>query len=183
MTAERRSPLADRAADLAALAVASEGAVAAVEIPFLAQVDLRVAAGEAGHLALPRQPNTVLAAGDRAALWLGPDEWLVTEGAGSAPAIVTELEGALIGIASSVVDVSANRAVIDLSGPAALEVLAGGCPLDLHPRSWWTGLCAQTILGKTQVILDQREGFTRIYVRPSFGAYLVEWLAAAAAAH
>ncbi len=181
MTAEPTSPLAERAQDLAALAEASGGAVTASEVPFLAQVDLRVAAEAAGHLALPRQPNTVLAAGDRAALWLGPDEWLVTGAPGSAPAIAAELAAALTGVPSSIVDVSANRAVIDLSGPAALDVLARGCSLDLHPRSWWAGLCAQTILGKAQVILDQRVTATRIYQRPSFAGYLVDWLTAAVA--
>ncbi len=151
-----------------------------MEVPFLAQVDLRVAAETARHLALPRRPNTVLAAGDRAALWLGPDEWLVTGAPGSAPAIAAELAAALPDAPSSIVDVSANRAVIDLSGPAALDVLARGCSLDLHPRSWWAGVCAQTILGKAQVILDQRADATRIYVRPSFAGYLVDWLTNAA---
>ena len=173
------SPLAERAQDLAALAEVSGGAATAAEVPFLGQVDLRVSTEVSGNLALPRVPNTVLAAGDRAALWLGPDEWLITGAPGSAPAIAAEVAAALAGVASSIVDVSANRAVLDLSGPAALDVLARGCPLDL--RSWWAGLCAQTILGKTQVILDQRVNATRIYVRPSFANYLVDWLRAAAA--
>ena len=181
MTAEPMGPLAARAGDLAALAEVSGGELVVAEVPFLAQVDLRVATEAARHLALPRQPNTVLAAGDRAALWLGPDEWLVTGAPGSATAIAMELAAALPGVTTSIVDVSANRAVLDLSGPAALEVLARGCSLDLHPRSWWAGLCAQTILGKTQVILDQRVTATRIYVRPSFAGYLVDWLAAAVA--
>jgi sarcosine oxidase, subunit gamma len=181
VTAEPMSSFAERAGDLVALAEASRGAVTASEVPFLTQVDLRVAAEDAGHLALPRQPNTVLAASDRAALWLGPDEWLVTGAPGSASAIAMELAAALPGVPRSIVDVSANRAVLDVSGPAALEVLARGCSLDLHPRSWWAGLCAQTILGKTQVILDQRVSATRIYVRPSFAGYLVDWLTAAVA--
>jgi sarcosine oxidase, subunit gamma len=181
VTVEPMSPLAERARDLAALAEASGGAATAAEVPFLGQVGLRVSTEVSGNLALPREPNTVLAAGDRAALWLGPDEWLITGAPGSAPAIAAELAAALAGVASSIVDVSANRAVLDLSGPAALDVLARGCPLDLHPRSWWAGLCAQTILGKTQVILDQRVNATRIYVRPSFANYLVDWLTAAAA--
>ena len=55
------------------------------ELPFLAQLDLRldaddVAARDAVESvigALPIEPNTVHGGADAAVLWLGPDEWLV----------------------------------------------------------------------------------------------------------
>jgi sarcosine oxidase subunit gamma len=78
------------------------------------------------------------------------------------------------------VDVSANRAVLDLTGPGVREFLSKGCSLDLHPDHWGDGACAQTMLAKAPVILQQRKAGTRMFVRPSFADYLVEWFMAAA---
>ena len=168
-----RSPLAHRARDLAAL---TRDGITVVEVPFLAQVDVRVGATE---LALPREANTTLGSGERSTLWLGPDEWLVTGSSGTAPSIIQDLTRALAGAHASLIDVSANRAVIDLIGPGARDLLAKGCTLDLHPSRWRAGMCAQTTLGRTQVVLEQRADRTRVFVRPSFADYLVDWLAAA----
>ena len=103
-------------------------------------------------VALPVEPNTVGTGGGRAALWLGPDEWLVVGADGDETAIVRALEGAEGWITA--VDVSANRTVLELAGPRAREVLAKGCSLDLHPRAFGPGQCAQTALARTQVILE-----------------------------
>jgi sarcosine oxidase subunit gamma len=171
--AAARSPLADRAGALAA--------AGASEVAFLAQVDLRLdpALAPAVPPWLPLAPNTWSGAGDREALWLGPDEWLLVGPPGSAPAIVAELEGGLAGRHRSVVDVSANRAVLDLAGADRAELLAQGCGLDLHPRAWQPGRCAQTLLARVPLLLQERDGATRLFVRPSFAAWLVDWLAAA----
>ena len=183
MTVElARSPLAHRAADLEAIGDATNGALAVIEIPFLAHIDLRVRSSIARERAmlLPDAPNTVLRDGPRAALWLGPDEWLVIGPPCSTAEISDELGSALSGTHHSIVDVSANRAVMDLSGPIVREVLSQGCGLDLHPSHWVTGMCAQTLLAKAAVILEQlTEPTTRVYVRPSFADYVVDWLAVA----
>jgi sarcosine oxidase subunit gamma len=174
VTAE--SSLAHRAADLAT--------IGGVEVPLLAQVDLRVRidAEVALSLSLPTEPDTVLMVGDRSILWLGPDEWLVTSGVETAAAIVGELETAPSDRHRAVTDVSANRAVVDLTGAGALDLLATGCSLDLHPTRWHTGMCAQTLFARASVILEQREHATRIFIRPSFADYLVDRLLAAAPA-
>jgi sarcosine oxidase subunit gamma len=124
----------------------------------------------APRLRLPLEPNRVQAADGRTALWLGPDEWLV---AGDGPLGLDLPPGA-----GSVVDLSANRVVLELRGPAARDVLAAGCALDLHPRAFGPGRCAQTLLARAAVILEQTsdEPAYRIYVRPSFAGYLRDWL-------
>ena len=61
-----------------------------------------------------------------------------------------------------------------------LELLASACPLDLHPRAWGDGRCAQTLFGAAPVLLQERSGATRIFVRPSFVDYVVDLLLAAA---
>ena len=112
--------------------------------------------------ALPAEPNTAAGKGERRALWLGPDQWLVVTPSGA--------EG---------------RAVIGLAGAHARDVLAKGCPLDLHPRAFGPGRCAQSTLAKALVILHQlsdRPSYD-IYVERSFADYLWTWLEDAAAEH
>ncbi|MEO3788825.1 2Fe-2S iron-sulfur cluster-binding protein [Nonomuraea sp. B10E15] len=93
-------------------------------------------------------------------LRLGPDWWLVT---GDVPP------------RSGWVDVSGQRTVLELAGPAAHDVLVTGCPIDLDP-SVFPGH-AQTLLAGTSVILERLSPETyRIYVRSSFAKYLAEWL-------
>lgn len=181
MTAElaARSALDHRAGELADVASSTGGRVSLEEVRFLAQVDVRVSAEEAHRreLQLPFGSNTVIRDGERAALWLGPDEWLIVGPAGAAGAIVAELESALTGAHRSVVDVSANRAWLEVRGPDARELLSRGCPLDLHPSRWRSGMCAQTMLARSQVLLERvHEATTRIGVRPSFAEYVVDWL-------
>ncbi len=148
----------------------------------LSQVDLRVKPDDArGLIELPFEPNTwrAFGAGGREALWLGPDEWLLVGPAGSQAAIVGDLDATMDGVHRSVVDVSANRGARDLTGAERHDLLGRGCGLDLHPRSWRAGLCAQTLVGRVPVILQERDDATRVFVRPSFRAYLVAWLDAA----
>ena len=52
---------------------------------------------------------------------------------------------------------SANRVPIELGGARRFELLSKGCSLDLDPRSWGTGRCAQTLLARVPVILHERE--------------------------
>ena len=146
------------------------------EIALERQVDLRVdpvdpAANRIGELLgtpLPVVPNT----GSEAVLWLGPDQWLVFG------ASEQELRAALGDTPGSVVDVSANRVVFELSGPGARDVLEQGCAIDLHPRAFGPGRCAQTTLARANVVLHQVDDVPtyRLLVRPSFAGYLRLWL-------
>jgi sarcosine oxidase subunit gamma len=165
-----RSPLADRGGALTA--------IGAAEVALLAQVDLRVDPALAGRVpfGLPLTANRWSRAGGREALWLGPDEWLVVGAPGSAPAMVAELEGAIQGVHRSVVDVSAHRAVVELAGDTRFDLLTQGCGLDLHPRSWRDGMCAQTLLARVPVLIQERGQATRVFVRSSLAGYLVDWL-------
>lgn len=153
--------------------------VDAREVAFLAQVDVRADPSTAASLGFPSEPNTVASIPDRDILWLGPDEWLVVGHAGTAEALVAELETSLAGVHHSVVDVSANRTVIELAGSSRHGLLSSACPIDLHPRSWSDGRCAQTVFGAAQIVLQEREDTTRLFVRPSFAAYVVDLLLAA----
>ncbi|WP_159765757.1 sarcosine oxidase subunit gamma [Streptomyces sp. HM190] len=190
-TSAPRSPLGGAAARLAAATRASAGAVRLAELPFLTQVNVRLdakgpaadAVGLALDLPLPLEPNTVVRAGESTALWLGPDEWLLVAPPGRERDLETRIRDAAGDEPVSVTDVSAQRTTLLVAGPRARDVLAHGCPLDLHPRVFGPGRCAQTTLGRTQVVLvardEPRAGFW-VLVRSSFAGHLAHWLLDAA---
>jgi sarcosine oxidase, subunit gamma len=173
-----RDPLAGRAADLAGVSAITGGAVGLETVPFQAQVGLRLDPREAGRAPypLPLDPDTAREEGSRAALWLGPDEWLVLGPPGAGPAIVEELDAALDGLHRSVLDLSANRVALELTGPGRFELLCALCSLDLHPRSWHSGRCAQTLLARVPVVLHERGDSTGILVRPSVVDHVIDVL-------
>jgi sarcosine oxidase subunit gamma len=185
--ADKRAILDGFASRFSEVAAASGGRLAVREVPFAAQLNLRTnpsdsRIGDAVHKALgfvlPRDPNTAASAGGRSALWLGPDEWLIVGGESEESLLTRVLNTALGESFGSVVDVSANRTVIELSGPAARDVLAHGCLVDIHPRVFGPGRCAQTLLAKAQVIIHQVNDAPtfHLYVRTSFAWYVAEWL-------
>ena len=185
LTTLRRSPLADRQ-DLAVRSAGGPRGVLLSEEQFLTQVNLRALPGSpavariehALDLALPHQPNRVAGDERNAVLWLGPDEWLVVAPDGQADHVVRVVRGAIGDSLGSTVDVSANRTTLRLAGPVAREVLEKVCSLDLHPRAFGPGQCAQTLVGRTQAVLWQvsTEPAYRLLVRCSFANYLADLL-------
>lgn len=188
---ERVSPLAEWNVRLTA-ASDQPAAFSIRENPFASQVNLRGNPADAafadaarGVLGcdLPVAPNTWNAGNDCQVLWLGPDEWLVVAPDGRNDSLCAALRAALQGVHHSVTDVSANRTIIEIAGENARLVLAKGCPLDLHAAAFNVPQCAQTLLAKSQMILQCVEAIPmfRIFVRISFAPYVVEWLTDAAA--
>lgn len=137
----------------------------------------RAAAGQAFGVTLPEEPCRATAAGDRAALWLGPDEHLLLAPAGDAEMIATQLASTLSTIPHSLVDVSQRQVALQLSGPDASELLNSGCPLDLDPAEFEPGMCTRTIIGKAEAIL-WRKAATEYHLEiwRSFAGYVVDWL-------
>jgi sarcosine oxidase subunit gamma len=132
---------------------------------------------------LPVVPNAMVRGGGLAALWLGPDEWLVVGPPGTAGGLQARLRAAVGGTHAAVTDVSAQRGTLLVAGPRSRDLLAHGVSLDLYPRSFGAGRCAQTLLARAQVVLaardERRPGFWAL-VRSSYAAYLAEWLLDAA---
>jgi sarcosine oxidase subunit gamma len=140
------------------------------------QVGLRLRPPFPAYLAgvpLPLTPNRVAATGTVRVLWLGPDEWLVVE-EGDAPGLLPRLERAVGGRPAAIHDLSSSRALIDIRGSGSRALLAAGCGLDLHPRAFEPGQCAQTLLAHVPVILDQldEQPHYRLLVRRSYARWL-----------
>ena len=111
----------------------------------------------------------------RAALWLGPDEYLLLDFGGGAPAaeVAAGLEEALGDLAHSLVDVSHRQFGIELSGPFAATILSGACPLDLDLAAFPVGMCTRTVFAKADITL-WRTGADEFHVEVwrSFSGYV-----------
>ncbi len=141
---------------------------------------VRAAAESAFGVAVPAQACRAGSDGVRAALWLGPDEWLLIAGAEDGAAAVA-LERALEGRAHSLVDVSHRQLALAISGAQAATLLSAGCPLDLDISAFPVGMCTRTMLAKAEVVLWRTapQQF-RLEVWRSFAPYVTEYLAGAA---
>jgi sarcosine oxidase, subunit gamma len=189
--AVRRSPLAEYQERFVALSAATRGDISIREVPYVAEVNFRADPSDAGIMqrlastlgfALPVAPNMTTSKNDRRALWLGPDEWLVLGPDGQQEMLKQALRNGLNGAFGSIVDVSANRTVLEIRGPKARDLLAYGVAIDLDARSFGAGRCAQTLLAKAQAIIERRGEAAdfHVYVRSSFASYVADWLLDAA---
>lgn len=122
--------------------------------------------------ALPAFANTALEGGGRVAYWLGPDEWLVVGPAADRAILAQRLNEVFAGLHAAATEVSGGQALFVLEGPGAADALAADCPLDLHPRKFAPGACAQTRFGKAAVLLRPVAGGFELLLRRSFADYV-----------
>ena len=187
----RVSPLADWAQPFAA-ASAMPANFSIREVPFVTQIIVRGNAGDAAFAAGLRSAlgrdllpgaNTWTGTPETSVIWLGPDELMVTAPAGRNDTMTALLRNSLRSLHFSVSDLSANRTVIEIAGKHARAVLAKGCPLDLNAAAFPPPHCAQTLLAKSQILLQCLDArpLLRLFVRLSFAPYVAEWLMDAAA--
>lgn len=108
-------------------------------------------------VALPLAPNTTAATDALTALWLGPTSWLLVAGSASPPADFAATRDALNARGGALFDLTASRVAWTISGAHAATVLAKGCPLDLHSRTFSTGTCAQSVLGHVSTLIAKRD--------------------------
>lgn len=171
-TAARRSFALDKG-------VSVSGRLSVTVLPPAVRVALRApeaslpALSAALGLDLPRQPGHSAASGTRFALWLGPDEWLVVDEAGSDPLgdcrKVSEVHSA--------VEVSHRNVAFLVAGHGADVALNAACPRNLSLEAFPVGACSRTILGKIEIVLfRQAEDAFRIECWRSFADYAQELL-------
>jgi sarcosine oxidase subunit gamma len=162
-----------------------DGALEIAELGFLRQIGLRRREAQTAYFAglpLPLEFNRVSVMGAVRTLWLGPDEWLVTAPDGAAPELLPRIARAIAGRRGAVTDLSSSRVAMAISGRRARDVLAKGCGLDLHPRAFAPGYCAQTLFARLPVIIDQVSAAPayRLFVRRSAARWLADRLIDAA---
>ena len=116
-----------------------------------------------------------------AALWLGPDEYLLLAPLTQGSSLASALEQALAGLPHSLVDVSHRQVALEIRGPHAVALLSAGCPLSLDQDDFPPGACTRTLLGKADIVLWRTgaEAF-HLEVWRSFASYVSNFLAEAA---
>ena len=171
---------------------AGDAGIFAREHAFLGHINLRgdpqdprfvAAVREVVGAAPPATPNTVTETEGNTVYWLGPDEWLIVTPGERRAALESGFRNALKDLRVAVTDVRGGQTVVVVHGESVRQLLAKGCPLDLHPRAFDIGQCAQSHLAKAPILirhLDRRSHF-EIIVRRSFADYFWLWLEDAAA--
>lgn len=136
------------------------------------------AASAAYGVALPTVPCRANRDGTRAALWLGPDEWLLLAPMAEAASIAAALAQALAGAPHALVDISDRNCGLELEGPRVEDVLASGCPLDLDAKAFPVGMCTRTLFAKAEIVLWRTAAHAfHLEVVRSFQPYLEGLLA------
>lgn len=134
-------------------------------------------AGDAFGVALPREACRFNTSEDRAALWLGPDEWILLAPGADAGSIAAAIEAATAGIPHSLVDVSSRSVGLEIIGPKAAFVLNQGCPLPLDLGRFPVGMCTRTLFHKAEIVLSRTGSETfRLDVWRSFAPYVWDLL-------
>ena len=162
------------------------GVVTLAEKRFVGKVNIRGNADDAAFAGaaetvlgtvLPVTPNTVAQARGYTVFWLGPDEWLIHTPEDAQSSLILALQAAFAGQHSAVTDVSDYYVIIEMRGDHARDILARGCPLDLHERTFKPGHCAQSYFANAAILLHQVDGGAYdIQVRWTFAQYLWDYL-------
>lgn len=182
---------------LAARAVGNPGAagVTLAEGSVGALIDLRGRADDsvffgavegATGVALPREANRTNESDGVTAFWLGPDQWWLLMSEEPVGPLIERLRDILEVQHVAVTDISETRARILVGGPHARDLLQKATPLDLHPRVFKPGYCAQSHLAKTGALIHQLSEDAelgpryQLCVPRSFADYAWRWLSDAA---
>jgi sarcosine oxidase subunit gamma len=135
------------------------------ELPPATRITLRLADREAAAgalgLDLPSRIGSRSAAGDRSALCLGPDEWLIEAPAAEGVALAAALADLATRVPLSAVEVSDREITWRLEGEGVLDLLATGCPRDLAKLPVGDG--TRTVFDTAQVVLT-REAEDRFHL-------------------
>jgi sarcosine oxidase, subunit gamma len=180
--AKKSSSAVERRPALAGETFEARGVTLTV-LPPAERISLRAPAASISALSralgvkLPGEPKTAAEKDARIALWLGPDEWLVIDGAGKDPLVDCAGVKALY----SAVGISHRNVAMSVSGAAAVAAINAGCPQDLSPAAFPVGACSRTVLGKAEIVLYRTaEHMFRVECWRSFSDYVWTFLTEAA---
>ena len=167
---------------------AIEGATVLRELAWRGKINLRGDPDDAKFLKaaanvlgapLPLESGGTSAHDEMLIFWLGPNEWLVHCAQKQTQTLLATLAEKLAPFHHAATDVSDYYAVIELAGDDAADILARGCPLDLHARTFKAAQFAQTRFGNASIGLykPDAESAFHIHVRWSFAEYVWDYLA------
>jgi sarcosine oxidase subunit gamma len=121
-----------------------------------------------------REAEVARALAGETALAVALGTWLALGPRGERGSAARRLEASLAGLAH-VIDQSAGYAAMRLSGPAARDILARGCRIDLHPAVFPVGRTARTLIAQTTVVIhlaDAQPSFDILVPAPLARSFL-----------
>lgn len=153
----------------------------------LARLSLRAreaSLADAGSAFGAKIPTTALSAEiapGRAALWLGPDEWLLLAPEADLDAVTLAIAGKLGDRPHALVDISDRQDAIIVTGDKAAWLLNSGVAIDLDLAAFPVGMVTRTVFHKTAIMLWRTgpDAFV-VEVWGSFMDYVAELLCLAA---
>lgn len=138
------------------------------------RVQFSLAPHAAASLHLPTEPLTT-SGEDPKALWMAPDQWLLTSDLVSADDLIRQCRRSLGGQTHSATDASAALAAFRLEHRRAGILLAMGCGLNFDTLV--QGQCARTRLACISAIIVPLSGTAYdVYVDRSYARHLELWL-------
>lgn len=185
--------MADAAQKIEALAVSPLAHVAAYEsaavslreVPLTGKITLRGNADDKAFAdaakkvlgaALPTEPLSSVTAADLTVFWIAYDEWMIWTPVDGQLTLIADLKAAIGDTHHALVDISDYYTVIRVSGPRARDLIAKGCHLDLHERSFKQGQGAGTIFAHATIFVTLTEADTfDIMIRWSYAQYLWDY--------
>ena len=129
----------------------------------------------------PPAVNKFTTAGERHAVWLGPDEFMIICEAGKDEELASAIHTSFGSLNAAVTNITDALAAFYLKGAAVRQVLAKGCALDLHHSSFTSDDAAQTLLSHAAVtVMALADDEFIVICRTSFASYLHDWFLDAA---
>ena len=125
---------------------------------------------EIDGLKLKNEPLTVVSNNNTRILWNGPKNWLLTS---TKKDLLKNIVEIFKETDFAITDLSHSRAIIELEGKDAIEVLKKGSPIDISKIK--SGDCANTVYNGITITLDfvsNKPNIIRIFGLRSFGESL-----------
>ncbi|MBL4767288.1 MAG: sarcosine oxidase subunit gamma [Rhodobacteraceae bacterium] len=144
---------------------------------------IKTAATKAAGVSMPAS-NCVETTQDSGLCWMSPDELLVMCAYDDVTATLAQMHKTLGKTHAMAVNVSDARAVFQVSGPYAREVMAKLCPVDLSPEAFKAGMFRRTRMAQVPAAfwMSDEQTFQIICFR-SVAEYVFELLKIAAQPH
>lgn len=107
-------------------------------------------------------------------LRIGPDCWLMVGVESTTTNVASELHAALANTHYALIDVSSSFETLRIAGQGASDILANGCPLDLHPSVFGANSCAGSHFFKAHIWIWPSSGAAgyNLLVRSSYKDYV-----------
>ena len=127
-------------------------------------------------------PEELITGSGNSILWLSPNQWLIILDQDKLAETRRQLATALSATPHLLSEVSDARSGFEVSGKQARKLLAKICALDLDSHSFAAGRCAQSLLIRVPLLLQQVDETPtfHLYVDRSVSRYAWDWLSDAA---